>query len=87
MYPKVPAGLTAVRHGGVLSLPGTDNLRALPMVKYFSTVPPGMGEPCHLLFTLSRTAVEVGLGSEAYHLGSPLGFFAPGSLLPVSATE
>lgn len=60
-YPKVPAALTVVRHSEVLSLPGTDNLRDLPMIKYLALSLPGMGEPCHLLFTLSRTAVEVGL--------------------------
>lgn len=36
MYAKVPAGLTAVRHSGVLSLPETDNLRSLPVLTYLA---------------------------------------------------
>lgn len=34
VYPRVPAGLPVMRHGGVVSLPGTNNLRALLLVKY-----------------------------------------------------
>lgn len=32
--PKAPAAQTAVRRDGVLSLPRTDNLRTVPMVKF-----------------------------------------------------
>lgn len=61
--PKAPAAQAAVGCGGVLSLPRTDNLRALPMVKFLRTISARMGEPFHLLFTLPRTAVEFGLSS------------------------
>lgn len=36
MYPKIPIGLTVTKHDGLLSLPGTNNLRALPLVKYLA---------------------------------------------------
>lgn len=49
MYPKAHG---EVRRGGVLSLPGTDNLRALPMAKYLALSLQGWVSPviCSLLF-------------------------------------